>query len=460
MMAVPATIAVARPGRAAGQVNHDVRRVSVAGTVFDSLGLHGIAGARVQLLKAGDGGNVVLTTLTDDRGRYEFAGIVPGKYYIDFYDRALDTLGIEARAQVVDIGPRGLTHDLATPSAASLMTYFCPADTANEKRAVVFGHVRSARSESSVDSGLVSMRWAEPRIDQGRIEIADYSLEVPISRGGLFVFCNVPFVGVVTLIGSGADGSAKLDMSLSAGAARHATLYLSPRQRPATGVIIGRVRDTTGSPVHSANVRATSSNRETVTGTDGVFTLDSVPIGTQTIAVQAIGFAPAERTVPVLLTTSDTLPITLRRAIVLPTVSTNASAQPNLDRFERNRRVSTGGYFIKPPSPAVAAPTPLRNLIEGLPGLRISTAGGATTVLMQRPTTYMNSGSPAVPCTPRFFINGVRSDMTFDEISRAYFPSDIAGIEVYVRENQVPSTYPPLINSPCGLISIWLRGRN
>jgi hypothetical protein len=79
---------------------------------------------------------------------------------------------------------------------------------------------------------------------------------------------------------------------------------------------------------------------------------------------------------------------------------------------------------------------------------------------MQRPTTYMNSGSPAVPCTPRFFINGVRSDMTFDEISRAYFPSDIAGIEVYVRENQVPSTYPPLINSPCGLISIWLRGRN
>jgi hypothetical protein len=59
-------------------------------------------------------------------------------------------------------------------------------------------------------------------------------------------------------------------------------------------------------------------------------------------------------------------------------------------------------------------------------------------------------------CVPALYIDGTRSQYTAAEIEGLYRADEIAGVEVYVRENQRPIQFQDT-NSRCGAIAIWVR---
>src|SRR5262245_12138282 len=77
----------------------------------------------------------------------------------------------------------------------------------------------------------------------------------------------------------------------------------------ATGTVTGLVfnLDANNSPVSGASVRLVSGTPSTTTGTDGRYTLSSVPAGTQTFVASATGFPAAQRQVSVPAQGSATL---------------------------------------------------------------------------------------------------------------------------------------------------------
>ncbi len=85
-----------------------------------------------------------------------------------------------------------------------------------------------------------------------------------------------------------------------------------------TGTISGIVQDQSGSVVAGATVKAqnpaTNYSRETVSGTNGFYRLDQLPVGTYTIAFEASGFKKSQTT-EVALSVNDSLTLDIKLEI-------------------------------------------------------------------------------------------------------------------------------------------------
>src|SRR6478672_8035066 len=83
---------------------HDT--VTVRGTVFDSIARRPIGEANVQLLGADSAlSSVHFATTSDSSGAFSLSGVPAGRYVVAFFTAALDTLGLEVKDRVVEIGP-------------------------------------------------------------------------------------------------------------------------------------------------------------------------------------------------------------------------------------------------------------------------------------------------------------------------------------------------------------------
>ena len=436
---------------------------AVTGIVYDSIAGKPLAGAKIELLSANqDGSGPHYAAESDSSGRFRISDVVPGRYYAGFFHQVLDTIGIEARDQVVDIADRASALNLAVPSAHTIASTLCKPDT-GKQTLLLLGHLRRANDESSVIDGTVAARWIEPRIVDGRAGIAEYGTDARTGADGFFYVCGIPSTARIELTASkGADSSSEVAIRIPPASLRHVTLYLGAGNRgvPETGIVTGRVHDSTGTPI-SGILTIDGTTTSATSSASGAFTIDHVPLGTRTMLVRAIGYGPQEVIVHVLGGRTSPLDITLERAVVLPTVETRAMAESkDLTQFNYHRRMSAGGFFVTPTRlEGYAAMQSLHGLIAGLPGLSMGMTHGEYTVNMQRPNTYLNLAGATVACEPRIFVNGVQTNMSFGELDIAYDAEMIAGVEVYTRNSQIPSTYPPAPGHPCGLISIWMRNQ-
>src|SRR6476620_11595634 len=62
-------------------------------------------------------------------------------------------------------------------------------------------------------------------------------------------------------------------------------------QEPQRRVLTGTVVDTAGRPIAEAEVSIPELRRRTLTGMDGTFRFDTVPVGTREVRARKIGFA-------------------------------------------------------------------------------------------------------------------------------------------------------------------------
>ena len=458
-------------------------RSGLTGIVFDSIGGRPLVGATVQV--TGAAGAVVGRTtsaVTDTTGRYSIGELPPGRYVGGFFHDALDTLGLVGEPRAVIVSETPATLDLATPSPRTIIGTICGANSVTDSLGLLIGHVYKSGTSSPISGATVTVEWGETVIEKGSVRSRNMAADATTQGPGWFAMCDVPGDVELTLSASlGTDSSGFIGLEVPRTGIRHVTFWVGGARRvPSAAVdtisavdtaikvlapemvwrggarLSGIVRDERGLGVNGARVLVRGTNLATTSSDRGYFGLDSLPGGTHTLEVRAVGYLPATTIVHL----ADVQPAQLEvfigdRLVTLETVKVTATLvfSKNLAKFQTNRERNVGGMFVGPREIERFRGMRFSNLVQAVPGVRLNYTQGFS-ILMDY--TGTDDGQSRGLCVPQFYIDGQRSQYTASEIEGLYRADELAGVEVYVRESQRPIEFQDS-NSRCGAIVIWTR---
>ena len=453
----------------------------VSGVVYDSVVGAPIAGAVVQFaaLERGEG-NPVFVTRSDDVGRYELRDVPTGRYLVGFEHIALDSLGIEPTSREVDIGEGAERVPLATPSPYTIATAICGERTEDDSTALLLGHVRETGTEMAIAGATVTVEWTAFVLDASGFNARNRIVSAETVGPGWFALCGLPSDAVLTTrAGHGSDSTGYVEVRLPPGELRHLTYLLGGGERVTIAIrdsvagadsstvvagisrtvwrggarLTGVVRNRDNEPVAGAHLSLWGTDAEAVTNDRGVFALDGLPGGTQTLETSLIGWVPVRQTVQLTPGRTNSVDVTIGdRVTVLSAIETRGELvySEALQGFERRRR-SGWGQYITPAEIQRMPMVSLGSLLQQMHGVRVVCFRGECNVSMRRPATQGLSGYEY--CKPSLYVDGMR-DMVgdFDFL----WKDRILAIEVY-REAFRPSEFRDL--NPCGAVAVWTRPR-
>jgi hypothetical protein len=190
-----------------------------------------------------------------------------------------------------------------------------------------------------------------------------------------------------------------------------------------------------------------------LTNANGVFTLDSLPSGTQSLEVRKLGYAVAE--VPVELSTiaPATANVTMSDAVpLLETMRTEAAADQALSDLGYLERKRTGmGYFLDDKQINHDA-LMFTDIMYNVPGLRVSPVGNG------RDYTVTDTRNAANGCV-NYFVDGFPwPEMTPGDINNFVRPGETVAVEVYHGSN-TPPQFQKSGQSSCAAIVIWTQAK-
>lgn len=212
--------------------------------------------------------------------------------------------------------------------------------------------------------------------------------------------------------------------------------------------ILGRVlNQETGEPVSGAAVTLRDTEHQAVTTASGIFALEDLPDGDFLVTIRYLGME--SKTFPVHLEPRQPLTVNFAlRMQVIPVASLEVTVEqspPAGKLYDFYRRAASGpGYFITRAEIDDRPASRTTDLLRRVPGLDIGARGrgGRTPVTMGR-----RNG-----CVPDFYLDGARAPyFNVDNLE----PIDIAGIEVYRGNSEVPIRFKH--RDRCGVIVIWTR---
>lgn len=458
-------------------------RSAVTGVVYDSVAGRPLAGASVQLTGLADSvAGRSSSAVTDREGRFAFRELAPGRYAAGFYHDILDSMGIEGVPVVVDVGRADRELHLATPSSRTMIRTLCGPAAVGDSVGLLLGHVLETSSGGPLPGAVVTVEWGETLIQRGQVGLRNVSSSATAIGPGWFAVCDVPAAVELTVSASnGADSSGFVNLEVPNAGVRQATFYVGGARRvPAMAIdtltpvdtavtvlgvemvwrgdalLAGSVLDENGRPVAGARVLVRGTNRSAVTNDRGYFGIDSLPGGTHTVEAKALGYLPAATTVHLATERPAQAEIFIGdRAVTLETVRVQATLvfSRNLARFQTNRDRNPGGVFVGPREIERFRGMRFSNLVQNIPGVRLSYQGGFS-VLMD--FTGTDDGQSRGLCVPQIYMDGRRSFYTAAEIEGLYRADELAGVEVYVRAAQRPAEFQDA-SSNCGAIVVWTR---
>ena len=458
-------------------------RVSVTGTVFDSVANRPLVGATVQL--TGAAGAVVgraATTTTDTAGRFVVRDLPAGRYVAGFLHDALDTLGLVAEPVGIDVGDSVQVLNLATPSPRTIIGTICGAASVSDSLGLLIGHVFVTGSSTPLSGATVTVEWGETVIERGNVRSRNMAADATTQGPGWFAMCDVPGEVELTIsASSGADSSGFINMEVPRTGIRHVTFHVGGAVRVPTAAIdtitpvdttikvlaaemvwrggarlTGIVRDERGNGVAGARVFVRSTNLASTSTDRGYYALDSLPGGTHTLEVRALGYLPATQIVQLAESEPSQAEVFIGdRLVTLETVKVQATLvfSRNLAKFVTNRERNVGGRFVGPREIDKFRGMRFSNLIQAIPGVRLSYNNGFSILMDFRGS---DDGGSMGLCQPSLYLDGQRSQYSAGEIEGMYRAEEIAGVEVYVRSNQRPIEFQDM-NSNCGAVVIWTR---
>lgn len=455
----------------------------LTGLVFDSIAGRPLVGATVQI--TGAAGSVVGRTasaVTDTAGRYSINEMPPGRYVGGFFHDALDTLGLVGEPRAVRVSETPATLDLATPSPRTIIGTICSANSVSDSLGLLIGHVYTSGTSSPISGATVTVEWGETLIEKGSVRSRNMAADARTQGPGWFAMCDVPGEVELTLsASSGVDSSGFINVEVPRTGIRHVTFWVGGARRvPSVAVdtisgvdttikvlapemvwrggarLTGIVRDERGLGVNGARVLVRGTNVASTSSDRGYFGLDSLPGGTHTLEVRAVGYLPATTIVQLAADQPAQHEVFIGdRLVTLETVKVTATLvfSRNLAKFQTNRERNLDGMFVGPREIERYRGMRFSNLVQAVPGVRLSYNLGFT-ILMDY--TGTDDGGSRGLCVPQFYIDGQRSQYTASEIEGLYRADELAGVEVYVRESQRPIEFQD-VNSRCGAIAIWTR---
>jgi hypothetical protein len=476
LLLVPAAATAQQP--ASGQA-----RPPVSGVVYDSVAGRPLRGASVQFIGAADSiTGRSISAITDDEGKFAIQNVAPGQYFAGFFHPVLDSMGLEGVPIAVTVANAETTVELATPSARTIIGTICGEAAVADSIAMVLGHVHDTRTGMPLPGARVTAEWGETIIERGNVRMRNVSHSAGTVGPGWFALCDVPGGVDLTLSASNdADSSGFINIETPRGGLRHATFFVGGARRVPVALIdtitpidstvteivaemiwrgdaqfTGIVRDENGRPVPSARVFVRGTNLSTTTTDRGYFSLDSLPGGTHSFEVRALGYLPTTSIVHLAEGRPANEEIFIGdRAVTLETVRVQATLvfSRNLARFQTNRERNPGGTFVGPREIERFRGMRFSNLLQGLPGVRLSYSNGFSVLMDYRGT---DDGQSNGLCVPTIYLDGQRSQYTGSEIEGLYRAEELAGVEVYPRYSMRPMEFQDA-SSTCGAIVIWTR---
>ena len=231
-------------------------------------------------------------------------------------------------------------------------------------------------------------------------------------------------------------------------------LVPAPASGQTSAVVSGTVTDSTGAPVFGAEVSAAGVAFRTATDARGVFHLGSVPVGTASLSVRRMGFAPATISVAVsegnsrvegVRVTLTPLPSVLTPVRV---VSQRVNYTGRLAGYYQRLEKRSGGYFITRDQIDRENPRTLSQLLLHVPGV----------------TPYKGrAGSQSIRmrgrlCWPLVWIDGTPMPAGETDLD-AFAPQTIHGIELYSGSTTAPARFIlGRVDNSCGTVVLWSRG--
>ena len=448
----------------------------IGGLVLDSLTGRPLAGARVELVPAAARESAGYVTKADSNGRFRINAVTPGRYVIGFAHPRLDSLGLLLAPRYLDVrASSALNADLAVPSARGLGDVLC--GMPGDETGAIFGRVMDADDGVPVSSGTVLIRWGEIQVDSNGVQRVLRGVRAQIGVGGRFAACGIPTDAPVLIqaraltdLRDGSIAEAPADDSLGKASiievasdgieltldAREPVLYRdifvpSTSLRPATvrdslaatggtavravaSRVTGRIVGVDGAPLAGARVIAHAGERErreAATNADGVYFLDGLVSGTQTLEVLALGYQPSRHAVDLRPTGPLTLDVRLARTVnVLSPVGVYDAPARAGSEFARRQRGGVG-VFLTSGDIRSRTSTHLANALVGVAGLRV--------------IGISPNGTPLIGgrsyCTPAVFLDGFFLQDGFVDLDRWVRPSEIGGIEVYADGVPAPPQF-------------------
>lgn len=441
----------------------------IHGLVYDSLARRPLAGATLILQ------SLHRATVTDSAGRFTLDSVPPGRHAVFLADSELDAIGLPTILTTLEVPEAPAVNVVvAVPSVATLWRSVCGTEPMRADSGIVFGTIRDTDTGSLLAGIQVELAWPVLQLTAAKqVRVERRSANAWTDSAGSYRACGV---------------ATEVNVQAQAGDERSATgiveLMLAPRPIARQDFLIdrtggvtaaprrfrtlrGQVLSDAGRPIPSAVV-VVEGQDSGMTDAEGRFALDHVAGGTQWLSVRATGYTPVARSADVRGSNTE-LAVSLQPIVLMDTITVVASTIPRaMQEFAERRRLGTGSslegdqikkaanlesVFRQFPSLLVGPrvnPTP--TLINGTP---LPFSGEASDTRFPGSfAVYMSRGAMLGSyCLANLFIDGMEA--VWDQIG-SYKPQDIAGIEVYPLQSQVPLRFQK-ISSGCGVVLVWTR---
>ncbi|MEO8449218.1 MAG: carboxypeptidase regulatory-like domain-containing protein [Gemmatimonadota bacterium] len=434
---------------------------TIRGLVFDSLLNHTpLSGAMITLT-----GPANRTFRTDGRGRFVVDSLPPGSYVLAFNHPTLDSIGFTPPDRSVEVAPGAILRlFIATPSDRMVFSRLCPA-IKEEQTGVVIGSLVNTANDRPLPGAEVRVDWTEDLISkESGVSRRARLVRATTDSNGRYQLCGVPndISIVLRSIARGLSGP-PIELRLEG----H-TLAIRPlsmdvgdsAQRAATGaiptvgtsVVRGTVKQQDGSPLPDAQVILLGLPASTRSDPSGAFTLDSLPAGSHSLEIRAIGFGRSRRLVDLRPDRPVEVAMTLQKmAAVLPEINVvGKNMAAGMTEFDQRKTNGMGHYIDRA---AIERRNPIRteDLFRTVPGLSLVPSGSFDYTIVSTRGAGING-----QCSPDFFLDGAR--ITVDPSIGGGLPvnpQELYGIEVYNGSGTAPPQYSS--GSSCGVVLMWTR---
>ena len=408
------------------------------------------------------------STTTDADGHYLLDSIPVGTRRLLLLHPLLDTLGVgQMRTPPMTFAAGDTkTLDMAIPSPERIVNVLCTPAQRMRGPAAMIGFVRDPETKGPAVGAEVQLVYYVTDLVGRKLPRI---VPATVDSAGMYRMCGLAkdMDGKVQVYRNKVS-SGEVPVTITNGflalrgftVASHQTVVevagdSGKMRRVATGSarVTGRVVDKAGKPLVGARVQLQGGREVTLTKANGVFSLDSLPTGTQALEVRKLGYSVTEVPVELADATPAQATVTMSDAApLLETMRVEAQVDKGLSKVGYLERKQSGfGYFFDGKQINHQAHL-FSDVMRVSPGLIMQPTGDGRTNVIRDSRNQQNG------CVNFYVDNSPYQEMTPGDIDDYVRPDEIVAVEVY-HGTETPPQFTKAGGSSCATIVIWTQAR-
>lgn len=228
-----------------------------------------------------------------------------------------------------------------------------------------------------------------------------------------------------------------------------------------SGTLKGTVTTAERKPLPHARVSVVGTSLAAMADTDGIFRINLLPLGSQTVEVKLLGYASILVPVQIEPGRDANVQVTLTAIpVALPTVNVTGDTLilPEMRRFAERRARGSGRFFTREDIDRMEARL-FTDILRRVPGMQLEPLEGRYGPTLSIQTSRNQGVGGGRPCPVLFYVNGVPfTSVSGMAINHYISAGDVAAVEVYSGASQIPPEFnSSMYNARCGVVVVWTR---